>query len=452
MNGKKYLKWLFAVGCSVMGACIRGDSEIPTICEKQQTANITMQEVKNLFSGNPVQIQEEWIVEGYVISSDRDENIFGSLYIQDKLQNPSTGFQIKTDVFSSYLFYPVGRKILIRLKGLYLGKNHGGYTLGGAFKVFDKTSVGRLPALNTFQHLSVSCEEINPIIPRDISINDLTDTLINTRIRLNNVELIPEEMGTTFAETAKEKLLTLTDCKGSEVKIVNSGYSSFREDVFPKDHGSVTGVLLKDNKTYYLVINEAKDVNFSLPRCTRLPVEVTSDRVFFSELADPNNNSKARFIELFNAGENDIALDGWQIKRYTNNNTVSNTSIDLTGHLIRAGKTFTISPNAVEFELVFGFSPDLSVSAGGPADSNGDDNLELVDPFGKVIDVFGVPGEDGSGTNHEFEDGRANRKTNVNKGNSMYVFSEWDVWNDSGMEGTIKMPKNAPDNFTPGKR
>ena len=40
------------------------------------------------------------------------------------------------------------------------------------------------------------------------------------------------------------------------------------------------------------------------------------------------------------------------------------------------------------------------------ANSNGDDNIALVDPFGNLIDLFGVIGEDGSGTSHEFEDGR----------------------------------------------
>jgi len=83
-----------------------------------------------------------------------------------------------------------------------------------------------------------------------------------------------------------------------------------------------------------------------------------------------------------------------------------------------------ISPNAEEFEVVYGFPPDLEVGGNSPADSNGDDNLELVDPFGKRVDVFGVIGEDGSGTNHEFRNGRALRNSTVNEGNPVYTFSE----------------------------
>jgi len=88
----------------------------------------------------------------------------------------------------------------------------------------------------------------------------------------------------------------------------------------------------------------------------------------------------------------------------------------------------------------------------GPADSNGDDNIELVDPNGTVIDIFGVIGENGSGTNHEFEDGKALRNASVIQGNPVYNFNEWQLWNDTGAEGTTKLPQNAPDDFTPGVR
>ena len=91
-------------------------------------------------------------------------------------------------------------------------------------------------------------------------------------------------------------------------------------------------------------------------------------------------------------------------------------------------------------------------STSAAADSNGDDQLELVDPSGTVIDIFGVIGEDGSGTNHEFEDGRAYRKASVTQGNPTYTFAEWDIWNDTGDAGTTNAPQDAPGAFTPGVR
>lgn len=100
--------------------------------------------------------------------------------------------------------------------------------------------------------------------------------------------------------------------------------------------------------------------------------------------------------------------------------------------------------------MVYDFMPDLSTSTNSLVDSNGDDNLELVDPFGTVIDVFGVVGEDGSGTNHEFEDGKAIRNSNVAQANQNYNFSEWTIFNDTGDSGTINKPQIAPQDFILG--
>jgi hypothetical protein len=43
------------------------------------------------------------------------------------------------------------------------------------------------------------------------------------------------------------------------------------------------------------------------------------------------------------------------------------------------------------------------------------------------------------------------RNSSVSQGNPTFDFSEWVVSNDSGDAGTIKAPKIAPDDFTPGQ-
>ncbi len=88
----------------------------------------------------------------------------------------------------------------------------------------------------------------------------------------------------------------------------------------------------------------------------------------------------------------------------------------------------------------------------GTADSIGDDNLELVDSEGNVVDFFGIIGEDGSDTNHEFEDGRALRNASIVEGNPGYTFIEWQIWNDTGGAGTTNVPQDATEAFNPGVR
>ena len=85
-------------------------------CVTDLVSNTTYSEIKNLYTEGVIQIQDDLIIEGYVTSSDEAGNFFGSLHFQDKQDNPSEGLQIAFDLRESHLFYPVGSKLLIKLK------------------------------------------------------------------------------------------------------------------------------------------------------------------------------------------------------------------------------------------------------------------------------------------------------------------------------------------------
>ena len=60
--------------------------------------------------------------------------------------------------------------------------------------------------------------------------------------------------------------------------------------------------------------------------------------------------------------------------------------------------------------------------------------------------MFGVAGEDGTGTGHEFEDGRAERVCGTSA-SSTWVEADWNIDNDSGGgDGN----QYAPEGFDPG--
>ncbi|SHI68739.1 Lamin Tail Domain [Arenibacter nanhaiticus] len=445
---------LFLFGLCVLWACVK-DSNFKTpqkACEAVLQANTSFDELKAMYTDGVIQIQDDLVIEGFVNSSDLASNFFGTLHFQDTAEDPSSGMQIEIDLRDSHLFYAEGGKILIRLKGLYLGSSKGVLKLGGVFSSFGNLSVGRLPAAIVAQHVLTSCDESGGIVPKEVTMGQLSDTHVNTLVTIKDVQIISEELGLTFADKEEETLRTLTHCDGDKLSLKNSGYANFQANLLPEGRGSIVGVLLKEHKEFLLVIRNADDIDFIEKRCEKIPDEFTSNLVFISELADPNNNTEARFVELYNAGSEPLSLKGWKLLRYTNANSEISATINLTDYSIGAKSTFLISPNAAEFLTVYGFSPDFSGAANGPADSNGDDNLELVDPFGTVIDRFGVVGEDGSGTNHEFEDGRALRNENINSGNTLFTFSEWTIYNDTGAAGTINLPQNAPADFSPGIR
>ena len=79
--------------------------------------------------------------------------------------------------------------------------------------------------------------------------------------------------------------------------------------------------------------------------------------------------------------------------------------------MISAGSFYVVCNDANQFEATYGLIASQDIGTGGPADCNGDENIALLNPEGNIIDMFGVAGEDGTGTSHEFEDGSVTKRT-----------------------------------------
>ncbi|MGB5236863.1 MAG: DUF5689 domain-containing protein [Flavobacteriaceae bacterium] len=441
--------YLFLYSCG-----LKADFEPPNqVCNDSVQPNISYEELNDLLGEERViEVNKDIRIEGYVISSDRAGNFFRSLHLQEKKSETGQGIQIEIDLTDLHLLFPIGTRVLVNLRGLYLGKSNGVYKLGSAINNFGSLGISRLPGLVVQEHIFVSCGKDEAIEPTIVNLDSLNEKLINTFVELVNVQFSSEELGKPYALQKEETYRTLYDCTGRTIELKNSGYSDFYDDALPEGNGNIRGILHRNGKDFVIVIRDTGDIDFSEQRCRDSQELISSDHIYISEIADPENRTDARFVELYNSGQDDIPLNGWKMNRYTNDNTEVGSSIDLTGQVIKANRTILIAADSAGFELVYGFKPDLVAGSNTAAGSNGDDNLELVDPFDKVIDRFGVPGEDGSGTNHEFEDGGAFRRMEIMMGRPEYLFEEWIIFNDSGESGTIRQPLLAPQDFNPGER
>ncbi len=179
-------------------------------------------------------------------------------------------------------------------------------------------------------------------------------------------------------------------------------------------------------------------------------------QLIITELVDPNDNTGARYVEIYNVSANDVDVTDWELRRWTNGNAgPQGTGVDLSSiGLLTSGSYVIIASNGAEFTSVYGFAPDIDAGSGGAADSNGDDQIAIFDASDNTIDIFGVPGEDGTGTCHEFEDGRAERIASVSASNPVWDESEWNVWADSQVSGCTnhtQQPVNTGDGiYDPG--
>ena len=195
---------------------------------------------------------------------------------------------------------------------------------------------------------------------------------------------------------------------------------------------------------------------------TFLSFTFSFSQLIITEIADPNNSASSRYVEIYNPTASSISLSNYYLIRWTNGNSnvTNNISISSECGSSLAANTFCIISNDTNsgnnFLTTYGFNPHGKAGTSGSVDSNGDDNIALVtsssitnsDPSTwTVIDLYGVPGTDGSGQDHEFEDGRAERKASSTTPSSTWDFSEWNIDNDGGDGDGAQ---NAPDGYDPG--
>ena len=405
--------------------------------------NITLKSVKEMYKGSVVEfgISNNYIIEGFVISSDEHGSFEKKLVIQDAVENATAGIQILIGKTANFEQYNVGDKVFVKLNKLYMNKKDGVLTIG-----FPKgTAIIEIEESQIPDFIFNSSENFN-IIPKEISISEvLNPAFDNTLIKVKNVQLAQNELGSAFTYFSgiNNGFRTLETCNiSSKLSIFTNGKATFATKLFPQGRGNITGVL-----SNVLELRTALDVQFSgaFEAC---PVFVP--KIMITEVADPNNNVSARFVELYNAGVGEVNLTGWKLNKYLNGATaVSGTALALTGIVIPAGGFAIIAVS--DYKILFDDVPDIETTY---ISGNGDDVYELVNNTGARIDIFGVIGVDGNGTNWEYLDGRAVRKTSLSAPNPVFTVSEWTIYSaaSNSLITHPNSPQNAPGGFNPRVR
>lgn len=419
-------------------------------CQESNLPIISFSDLLSQWDSDLLYLEENEVLEAYVTSSDEAGNFYNELIIQDQPAQPEYGLRILVESSNTFSNYPVGTKIRVHLQGLGLDRVSGEWRLGSVQTLFDQPSLTGIPHPLITDFIEKSCVQDELLEPYSVGDLDLDQLPLLTLIRLDGIQFIEEDLDKSYADSENESIRELEDCEGKKFSLISSSFSDFQSDPINQGRGSIVGIIEPMGSKRTIRIRSLEDLDFSEDRCTsNSPIE-EDNLIFISEIADPNNESGARFIELYNAGSQERVLDGWVLQRFTNASTEVSSETDLSGLRIEAKGTLVLAANGEVFQQIYGITADAVVSGNSVANSNGDDNFRLLSSTGEPVDLFGRIGEDGSLTDHEFEDGRALRISEVGQGQVSYLPSEWNLWNDSGAAGTENSVQNAPEDYSPG--
>lgn len=260
------------------------------------TVTHSIWQLKKMYYDNgnsPIQINSEVIISGVVTADDQSGNFYKQIIIQDStsgipvLLNRSSGL---------YNDYPIGRKIYIRCKGLWLAAYGNFIQLGGGINPIDN-SLYEIPSKNIEQYL-VKANYPNAVDTLHVTLPQImyTNTTQTEQQRqwlgrilvIDSLEFDPSEVGQTFALDPNITSGTdrhLMDCPGSTIVVRNSGYASFRLNKLPGGNGSVVAIYSTyesgTKKTPQLLLRDTTDLQLYHTRCNGTvvnpPVDITID-------------------------------------------------------------------------------------------------------------------------------------------------------------------------------
>lgn len=259
---------------------------IPTYKDVDITTNTTLKIIKEKYASGITQISEDLVFEAYVTSSDKTGNIYKTLYIQDKPENPEHAIQILVDKTSMYLDYQIGRKVYIKAKDLYIDEVNGVLALGS----INGLDLERIPEEKIKDHIIAG--NATTIVPKEVTLEDIfnNDKLLSVLVKINDLQLSKSEVGSAYGNPSNNFTVNrkLDECTSSNSIIMrNSGYSTFKDQEFPTKKGSVVALVSKYNSTYQIYIRDTSDVDFTQDRCDPL------------------------FEEYFENTSGNISIDGW---------------------------------------------------------------------------------------------------------------------------------------------
>jgi hypothetical protein len=229
------------------------------------------------FTGNFERILDDHIIEGIVVADDSKDNFYKSIVLQDS----TGGITIRMDASGLYNDYPLGRRLAVKLKDLWLGDYAKMIQLGAGVDRSDPVfpELLAIPA-PLFDRYIIKKELHNIPIPKHVRLDQLNDSLQSCLLAIDNVEFTVSDTGRTYAD-AVNKLsdnATIKSCGGGSAIIRTSGFANFASAKVPRGNGTVTAVYSVFKTEKQLLIRDTSDVQMNNLRCTG-----SGSKLLFSE-------------------------------------------------------------------------------------------------------------------------------------------------------------------------
>jgi len=361
---------LLSITAGLFSSCINDDSyDVPkeTLKTYELTVTTTVAAVKasapivddtppSLVP--PIQILTDDIIEAYVTSSDEKGTFYKSISFQTIPTDGSApiGFSVPVNITTLYgKGFTPGRKVYIKLNGLYAGIVYGALQIGSLYE----GTVGRISEFEWEDHLfpSATIVDENTFV-RTLSLSAAyTNANQNTLVELDLVQFSEGSINRTYYDVDSGGGATnhtlISSTGGNEQIIRFSSFCPFTGNQVPTGSGKIRGVLTKYDTDFQFIVRYESDIKLTSPRFDVSPPIVGSALTYLGTFTEPFTSYTTTNQQVFPKYINDAVVGTryWQRKAFGGNTYIQMSSF---GGTPEVNKTAFIVP--VDFTAANNFS------------------------------------------------------------------------------------------------
>lgn len=229
-------------------------------------ANTTIADIKTKYSstikGNGAkEVTEDCIIEGVVVAND----ITGNVYKQFVINDATGAIIVGVNDVGLYAALPIGQRVRIDCKGLYVGGYGEMAQIGGLYN----GSIGRMNKNIFPQHVRImgapnlNQPEMQPQVIDETFFTDANKANLAKFVRLENVTITEADGSATWApEDEAYNNVVERHIKMGDTNIVlrMSTYADFAVETIPEGALNINGVLTRFRNYWQFVITTTADI------------------------------------------------------------------------------------------------------------------------------------------------------------------------------------------------
>ncbi len=281
-----FLKTIFGLTLTSMlfVGCVNDDDySVPQIeCEESLvTANFSVADLKAAATTTATLYTEDHIIEGRIVSSDRGGNFYKVMYLtswasaETAENEPEIGFSIAVNQTNNWQQYNVGRKVLVKLQGLYVQVRNNTLQIGALYN----GNVGQITPADFRKHIVRTCDVVaESELVRPMSLTEAkNDNNIGKLVELTDVQFADSALGQNYYNSENvvggETNHLLTDATDITMIFRTSSFANYAYKPVSEKSGKIIGILTKFNTDFQFVSRYETDIQLTEPRIGEEPVE-----------------------------------------------------------------------------------------------------------------------------------------------------------------------------------